>query len=143
MSVVEDVGHHEVDAQAAMLQIDAAANGAVHHPAAMSLVLWRDDRIACLIDTADLVQAALIAVVRRVAQIDAVIPVTGQVNEPTTLMIAQFDARGSKWCAVLAHILHQSHILIVGTLCGVEVDDLGVAHVLGITDGTEELEVEG
>ena len=64
MGVVEDVGHHEVDAQAAMLQIDAAANRTVHHPTAVTLILWRDNRIASLINAAGLVQTTLIAVIR-------------------------------------------------------------------------------
>ena len=58
-------------------------------------------------------------------------------------MIAQLDARGSEWCAVLTHILHQCHILVISTLRGIEIDDLCIAHVLGIADGTKELEVEG
>ena len=89
-------------------------------------------------------------VVRRVRQVDAVVVVAVEVDEPTLLMIAYAEAESGERCAAVAHTLIVDIVVVVTCLggavqcgiCRLHVAELRVVRNLGLADCTDELNVK-
>src|SRR3712207_2732359 len=65
-TIVEHVGKHEVDRQASMLEVDAAADRDVGHEAAVALRLWVDKEVSFVVDGLACLESFLVTQARGV-----------------------------------------------------------------------------
>ncbi len=141
--VVQDVGHHEVDREgAALLQAKASADRAVEHESALALRLLGHNVVAIVVDVAHRGERSLIAHAGRVGEVDAVVVITVQVDEPAALVVAQSEASCREWRAGLAHAFVHDDIVGVGAPCGTHVAHVGIVDVLGLAPGADGFQVE-
>ena len=95
-----------------------------------------------------ILKSLLIAVAGRVGEVDAIVPVAVEVNEPSPLVVTENKACCSKRCSCLAHVLiiyclYLVVVVIVECTAGrTHIPDFGIIGVLCLADSTDGLDVE-
>lgn len=84
----------------------------------------------------------LVAVARRIREVDAVIVVGIHIDEPSVQMCAQTDASHSEWSSALSHVKNVSLVGINLSTLREHIVGCYIVDVLCLADSSQGLEVE-
>lgn len=142
LDVVQDVGQHQVEADAsALLQAERLADRGVEHEAAVALALVGTVVGLHAVDEA-LGHLGLAARDGCEVHIYIVVVVADEVDIPEVLVVGQVDAEGVQRGAALAHAVDDTKLVDVGAAVGEQHAHVGIIGVLGFADGAQQLDVQ-
>ena len=127
-----------------MLESDALADATIYHPTTMTLCLVGVARhqIAVYIKGTTKLKGSLVAIAWRVRQVDAVVVVGAQVDKSSVAMEVQTETSYSERSSALAHIFNVCLVLHYFSRLRNHVVGCNIVQVLGITYGSDSLEVK-